>query len=62
MGDAGLPFSNTDYESFKQAMNRALTVTPETIAGWAEKLLARHQWSRVAERVVTAMSEVGQGK
>lgn len=59
MGEAGLPFSNTDYESFQQAMNRALTVTPETISGWAEKLLARHQWSRVAERVVTAMSEVG---
>lgn len=59
MGDAGLPFSNTDYDSFKQAMNRALTVTPEMISGWAEKLLARHQWSRVAERVVTAMEEAG---
>lgn len=59
MGDAGLPFSNTDYESFKHAMNRALGVTPETISGWAEKLLARHQWSQVAERVVTAMNEAG---
>lgn len=59
MGDAGLPFSNTDYESFKHAMNRALGVTPETISGWAEKLLARHQWSQVAERVVTAMREAG---
>lgn len=59
MGDAGLPFSNTDYESFKTAMNRALQIPSGTIAGWGEKLLARHRWDQVAERVVTAMSEAG---
>src|ERR1043166_3646244 len=58
MGEAGLAFSNTDFESFKQAMNRALSVSPEMIAGWASRLLARNQWSRVAERVVTAMLEI----
>jgi glycosyltransferase involved in cell wall biosynthesis len=57
MGEAGLPFSNTEYGSFKMAMNRALAIAPDVIAGWAEKLLARHQWRCVAERVVTALSE-----
>jgi glycosyltransferase involved in cell wall biosynthesis len=57
MGGAGLPFSNADFKSFRNAMNDALLVSPEVIAGWADKLLARHQWSRVAERVVTALHE-----
>ena len=57
MADAGLPFSNTSFESFRDAMNRALKVSPEIISAWADELLARHQWSRVAERVMTALHE-----
>jgi glycosyltransferase involved in cell wall biosynthesis len=57
MGDTGLPFSNTDYESFKRAMNQALKISADVISGWEEKLLSRHQWTRVAERVVSAMNE-----
>jgi alpha-1,3-rhamnosyl/mannosyltransferase len=57
MGEAGLPFENTDYESFRQAMNRAVSMPPEVIQGWSEGLLKRHQWSAVAERVVDALNE-----
>lgn len=57
MGEAGIPFSNTEFESFRQALNRAFTITPETISRWAEQLLARHQWSRVVDRIIAAMRE-----
>ncbi len=57
MGNAGMPFFNTDYDSFRRAMNDALKISPETIAVWSNNLLERHQWSRVAERVVTALQE-----
>jgi glycosyltransferase involved in cell wall biosynthesis len=57
MGEAGLPFSNADFESFRRALDRALALSPEVISGWAEKLLARHTWQRVAERVVTTLGE-----
>lgn len=57
MAGAGLAFFNNDYESFKHAMDRALNIMPETISKWAEQVLALHQWSQVAERVVTAMRE-----
>ena len=57
MGGAGLPFSNTDYESFRQAMDRAMALPSDTSRGWAEQLLARHNWERVARRIVTALGE-----
>ena len=59
MGEAGLPFSNTDFESFRRAMDQALTLSPETSAAWAAQLLRRHDWSLVAQRVVTALGEMG---
>ena len=57
MGGAGLPFSNTDYESFHRAMDQAVPLPPDTICGWAEQLLARHNWDRVARRIVSALAE-----
>ncbi len=57
MGDAGLPFSNTDFESFRRAMDGAMALAPEISRAWAEQLLARHTWTRVAQRVVSALTE-----
>ena len=57
MAGTGLAFANSDYESFRHAMNTALTIPNGAIQQWAEQLLARHCWSRVAHRMVTAMRE-----
>ncbi len=56
VGDTGLAFSNSDYSSFQRAMNDALAATPELISTWSDRLLARHQWSQVAERTVDALT------
>ena len=58
MAGMGLPFSNTDFESFHRAMDQAVTLAPEVGKAWSEKLLARHSWTNVARRVVNALGEV----
>jgi hypothetical protein len=59
MGQAGFKFGNTDYESFRCALNSALEVHPILLAGWAEELLVRHDWARVAGRIVAGLRAVG---
>lgn len=58
MGGAGLPFANTDFESFRRAMDQAMAHSPGENNAWADELLARHKWDQVADRVVSALSEV----
>jgi glycosyltransferase involved in cell wall biosynthesis len=57
MGKAGLPFSNTDFESFRCAMDQAVALSPDVSGAWADQLLSRHTWDRVAQRIVTALGE-----
>ena len=57
MAGMGLPFSNTDFESFRRAMDQAVTLSPDVGKAWSEKLLARHSWTSVARRVVNALGE-----
>jgi len=56
MGETGCPFSNQAEDSFVAAMNRAVTVSPETLSEWADSLLQRHNWERVAARIVEELS------
>ena len=56
MGDAGCPFTNESKESFVQAMNSALSASPETIKSWSEKLLRRHNWQSVTEKILPELS------
>jgi glycosyltransferase involved in cell wall biosynthesis len=56
MGDCGYSFDNASYESFAAALGKALTVRPEQLQVWADKLAARHNWNIVADRVVSALS------
>ncbi len=56
MGEAGCPFSNDSEESFLKAMDRALTMPPETIHVWAAGLLHRHHWPVVAGKIMQALS------
>ncbi len=55
MDGRGFAFSNGDYESFAAALNRALSTPPEQVARWAGELLKRHNWSAVADRVITGI-------
>ena len=55
MGECGYSFENSDYESFRVAMNSALGVSREQVAVWAEQLLARHNWDLVLDRFVAGL-------
>ncbi len=55
MGESGCAFSNTDYESFRAAMDTALKCPPLQISAWADTLLARHNWDRVLNRFVAGL-------
>jgi len=52
MAGAGCPFSNRAYESFGRALETALSVPGNRLETWADNLLQRHNWDRVADRVV----------
>jgi glycosyltransferase involved in cell wall biosynthesis len=56
MAGAGCPFSNADYESFSRALGTALQCSSDQLQVWREGLLARHDWNRVADRVVQSIS------
>jgi glycosyltransferase involved in cell wall biosynthesis len=51
----GCPFRNDDYESFSQAILKALRTTPAQLEDWREKLLSQFNWNRVCTRVVEAL-------
>lgn len=55
MGNTGYPFSNNSYESFSQALNKALNVSETQIQLWAEQLLKRHNWDRVVNTVANGL-------
>ncbi|MFA6543563.1 MAG: glycosyltransferase [Limisphaerales bacterium] len=55
MGECGFAFANTDYESFRLAMNSSLAVSRDQVEAWAERLLARHNWNRVLDRLVAGL-------
>lgn len=61
MGDCGCAFSNVDYESFRRAMDGALKTPVETVAGWGEQLLVRHDWAKVTDRLVRGLQEAQSG-
>jgi glycosyltransferase involved in cell wall biosynthesis len=56
MGDTGCAFSNDSPDSFLEAMSKAAATTPETIRGWSESLIARHNWGAVTNRIVSALA------
>ena len=56
MRGAGAPFENGSYESFAEAMALALRMPQSEVAGLAQCLLSRHNWTAVADRVVAALS------
>jgi hypothetical protein len=55
MDGAGCPFINSSYDSFVQAMDRALSISPQQLRSWADALALRHDWRGVADRVVSAL-------
>lgn len=56
MHGTGCPFSNQDFESFRNAMNDSLQVSGSEIADWGTRLLRRHDWAAVEARVIDGLS------
>lgn len=57
MGERGLLFSNDSYESFAQAMDKALSVSERQIQLWADQLLERYNWGKVVERIINGLAQ-----
>jgi len=55
MRGAGAPFDNASYESFADAMSRALDMPAGELARLRTCLVSRHNWADVADRVIGAM-------
>lgn len=58
MREAGFSFLNDSYESFTQAMDKALNVPESQIQLWAEQLLERHNWNKVVEKLANGLTQV----
>ena len=58
MGDAGFPFANHAYESFRTSLDTALACPAEVVDGWAVGLVLRHNWASVGSRVIEALRRV----
>ena len=58
MKDNGFSFSNDSYESFAQAMDKALNTSAAQIQLWSEQLLKRHNWDKVVEKVTNGLAQV----
>lgn len=56
----GAPFDNSSYDSFANAMDFALKVSPEQLNAWAKALLERHNWEKGAEKIAKAMIKAQQ--
>jgi hypothetical protein len=55
MGPCGCGFLNTDYESFRSALDAAIQMPGETISRWSAELRSRHNWAAVADRVLAGL-------
>ena len=58
MAGTGFAFENSSFESFEQAMNKALSIPRDQVEKWGVELLRRHSWPGVAEKVVRGLMEV----
>lgn len=56
MEETGFSFSNDSYESFVQAMDKALNLSELQIQLWAGQLLKRHNWDKVVERISNGLA------
>jgi glycosyltransferase involved in cell wall biosynthesis len=59
MQNSGCAFDNADYDSFENALTRALHISQGELRGWSKKLLARHNWDNVTQTVVSALETYG---
>jgi len=57
MRETGFPFLNDSYESFAQAMDKALNVSDSQIQLWAGQLLGRHNWDEVVKKVANGLAQ-----
>jgi glycosyltransferase involved in cell wall biosynthesis len=56
MRGAGAPFENTSFESFAAAMRNALQMSPLELVSVAQRLLLRHNWCAVADRIIGTLT------
>lgn len=57
MDNNGFPFKNDHYASFCEAMNDAIKANPEWLESWSQELLEKHDWKKVARRVVVGLQD-----
>lgn len=60
MGGRGFSFSNDSYESFRESLNKALSVSDTKIRLWAEELLERHSWDKTADKIINGLKQAAE--
>ncbi|MBG86942.1 MAG: hypothetical protein CMO80_08595 [Verrucomicrobiales bacterium] len=58
MMGTGCPFRNDDFDSFAKAMEEAKLVSESAVDEWGERLLKKHDWGGVADRVIEGLGEI----
>jgi len=58
MEGRGFAFSNDSYESFVQAMSKALNVSEAQIRLWADQLLECHNWNKVVKKITDGLVQI----
>ncbi len=56
MREAGFAFDNDRYESFREAMEKAMKTSESVIQSWAGELSRRHSWPVVSDRIVKGLA------
>ena len=59
MGGAGAPFENASFESFAEAMNKAIRMEAPELEHAARGLTLRHNWALVADRIIGGLRRHG---
>ena len=55
MQGAGFSFINGSYDSFRSAMDAALSSSHAEITAWGNELYSRHNWPTVVSRLTSAL-------
>ncbi|MGE4489123.1 MAG: glycosyltransferase [Kiritimatiellales bacterium] len=57
MQDCGCGFRNNRYADFTSAMQNALAATADQLLDWQQRLIDRHSWKNVTEKILSVVNE-----
>ncbi len=59
MGEIGISYDNSEYDSFSHALNAALSTSGKQLVEWKTNFLNVHNWAAVTERIKRGLGAEG---